>query len=281
MLINIIVFIGINILRLFFYLFEISPELQHNNVFVLTYWLSVPSEIDQLLRRPWTLVTYMFLQESFWHLLFNMLVLYYGGRIFLEYLDGKKLLKTYVLGGLVGAAFFIVAFNLFPVFSDAVPHALALGSSASVLAILIAIATYVPEYSLILFLIGKVKLKHVALFLVFIDIISIPSGNAGGHIAHLGGALWGFLYAHNLKKGRDLGGFFDRLNLNAIPNFFKKKQQPFQDVHVNKRPMTDEEYNIRKASKQQKLDKILDKISQSGYDSLTKEEKEFLFRNSD
>ncbi|MCF8230642.1 MAG: rhomboid family intramembrane serine protease [Bacteroidales bacterium] len=280
-LINVIVFVAINIINLFLWLFEIDGQSKISGISIVTEWLSVPSDLGQLFIRPWTLVTYMFLQEGFFHILFNMIILYFGGRIFTEYLSNKKLVKTYIFGGLIGAAFFILAFNIFPVFSDAQSRALALGSSASVLAVLIAIATYIPNYSVMLIFLGRVKLKYIAIFFVVIDVFSIQQGNAGGHIAHLGGAFWGFLYANNLKKGRELGTFFDRIKW---PNFSRKskssKKSHFEDVYVNSRPMTDEEYNAKKRERQKQIDKILDKISRSGYESLTKEEKEILFRNS-
>jgi len=282
-LINVAVFIVVNIINLFLWLFEVDGQSKITGISKVTEWLSVPSDLGQLFMRPWTPITYMFLQEGFFHILFNMIILYFGGRIFVEYLADKKLVKTYIFGGLVGAAFFVLAFNIFPVFSDAVPHALALGSSASVLAVLIAIATFVPDYSVMLIFLGRVKLKYIAIFFVVIDIFSIQQGNAGGHIAHLGGALWGFLYATNLKRGKDLGGFFDRIKWPEFSSAGKKKKRrkhQFENIHVNSRPMTDEEYNARKQARQKQIDKILDKISRSGYESLTKEEKEILFRNS-
>lgn len=279
MLINLVVFAAVNIINLFLFLFEASSTSDVANISTITYWLSVPSEISQLIGRPWTLITYMFLQEGFFHLLFNMIILYFGGRIFIEYLTEKQLLKTYIFSGLFGAAFFILAFNVFPVFSDSLPYALALGSSASVLGILIAIATYVPEYSVVLFLFGRMQLKYIAIIFIVIDIFSIQSGNAGGHIAHLGGAVWGFLYARNLKKGKDLATFFDRIRWPKV-RFKSKKKHHFEDVYVNRKPMTDEEYNARKVQNQKRMDEILEKISRSGYQSLTKEEKEILFKNS-
>lgn len=280
-LINVAVFIIVNIINLFLWLFEIDSQSKLTGISKVTEWLSVPSDPGQLIMRPWSLFTYMFLQEGFFHILFNMIILYFGGRIFTEYLTDKKLVKTYIFGGLVGAGFFILAFNVFPVFSDAASHALALGSSASVLAVLIAIATYVPDYSVILIFLGRVKLKYIAIFFVVIDVFSIQQGNAGGHIAHLGGAFWGFLYANNLKKGRELGSFFDKVKWPEFSGGSKKKKRgQFEDIYVNSRPMTDEEYNVKKQARQKQIDKILDKISKSGYESLTKEEKEILFRNS-
>ncbi|MBE0637695.1 MAG: rhomboid family intramembrane serine protease [Bacteroidales bacterium] len=277
--INVIIFVLVNLFRVIFWLFKVNnPEIAGGEVSWISYYLSVPAGIEQLIRRPWTLITYMFLHESFFHVLFNMMVLYFGGRIFLEYLDKRKLLSVYILGGLTGAFFYIAAFNLFPVFSQSVNYSIALGASASVLAILIAVATYVPEYSIMLFLFGRVKLKYLALIIILVDVLSIPKGNAGGHIAHLGGAFWGFLYIFILKNGSDLTINFPVLNGKWLKNMFVKQktsEQPFRG-----RPLTDDEFNARKKEQQERIDKILEKISRSGYSSLTKEEKALLFQSS-
>ena len=221
---------------------------------------------------PAQLVTYMFLHGGFTHLFFNMLMLYYGGKIFLQYFSEKQLLLTYIFGGLFGALFFILAFNAFPVFEDMKGHAFALGSSASVLSILIAAATYRPDYTLNLFLLGQVKMKWVAIVFVVIDFLSITKGNSGGHIAHLGGALWGFLYAFMLKSDFD------------IYKIFKKKAKirvkTVNSENYHRRPKTDEQYNAERAQEQEDVDRILEKIAKSGYSSLSDKEKEFLFRQS-
>jgi len=161
---------------------------------MVAYWLALPADFGQLILKPWSIITYMFLHEGFLHIAFNMLILYFGGQIFLQFLDAKKLIGTYILGGISGGLLFILTFNIFPVFNEIVSGALALGASASVMAVLIAIAAYVPNYTVRLMLLGNVKLKYIALFYVIMDIISIPQGNAGGHIAHLGGAFFGFYF---------------------------------------------------------------------------------------
>jgi hypothetical protein len=224
----------------------------------------------------------MFLQEDFFHIFFNMIVLYFGGRIFLEYLNERKLLSTYILGGLSGELFYILAFNVFPVFSESVYYSVALGASASVLAILVAAATYVPDYSVVLVLFGKVKLKYLALVVVLIDLLSISRGNAGGHIAHLGGAFWGFIYIWYFKKGTDMTLNLSSMNFRKFFKYFTKpKDTTKYDTTANEgRPLTDEEYNYRRNNHQEKIDHILDKISKSGYSSLTKDEKELLFKSS-
>ncbi len=282
-IINVAVFLLVNIVNLFLWLFQV----QNNpagipGISILTYYFSIPANIDSLLLRPWSIFTYMFLHENLFHVFFNMFVLYFGGRIFMEYLDDRKLLSTYILGGLSGAAFYIAAFNLFPVFSESVYYSVALGASASVLAVLIAVSTYVPEYSVVLFLFGRVKLKYLALILIAVDLLSINRGNAGGHIAHLGGAFWGFLYIKMMKQGRDVTLNLGNMNFKRFFRFFTKpkKSSPGSTGSGNSRPLTDEEYNFRKNEYQDRIDKILEKISKSGYNSLTKEEKELLFRSS-
>lgn len=272
LIINVALFISIKLCKLFFYLLNVPSD-----VFVtLTHWLAVPASLSVLLFKPWTLFTYMFLHIEFFHILFNMLMLFWFGRIFTEYLGNKKFISTYILGGLAGALLYIFAFNVFPVFYQIIPSAYALGASASVLAILVAIATYVPNYTMHLILIGPVKLKYIALFLVILDLLSIESGNPGGHIAHLGGAIFGFFYIRQLQKGRNLTGWFDKM-LDFFGTSFKPK--PKIKV-VYKRKKTDEEFNAEKKLKQERIDAILDKISKSGYESLTKEEKEILFNMS-
>lgn len=266
MLINIVIWLICLFISVFTWLFNIS------DISFVTKLFAVPSDISALAEKPWSVFTYMFLQEQFGHLFFNMLMLYYGGKIFLQYFSEKQLLLTYIFGGLFGALFFILAFNAFPVFEDMKGHAFALGSSASVLSILIAAATYRPDYTLNLFLLGQVKMKWVAIVFVVIDFLSITKGNSGGHIAHLGGALWGFLYSFMLKSDFD------------IYKIFKKKAKirvkTVNSENYHRRPKTDEQYNAERAQEQEDVDRILDKIAKNGYSSLSDKEKEFLFRQS-
>ena len=266
MLINISIWIICLFISVFTWLFNIS------DISFVTKLFAVPADISSLAEKPWSIFTYMFLQEEFWHLFFNMLMLYYGGQIFLQFFSQKQLLLTYIFGGLVGALFFILAFNAFPVFEDTKTYAFALGSSASVLSILIAAATYQPEYRLNLFLLGQVKMKWIAIIFVVIDLLSIPKGNSGGHIAHLGGALWGFLYAYLLKKD------FDFYLIFKSKARIKVKTRNAHNYH--QRPKTDEQYNAERAQEQEETDKILEKIAKNGYSSLSEKEKEFLFRQS-
>ncbi|HNC34127.1 MAG TPA: rhomboid family intramembrane serine protease [Bacteroidia bacterium] len=241
----------------------------------LTDWLAVPSSVKSLLYRPWTLITYSFYHENFLHILFNMLWLFFMGRLFTEYLGEKKLLTLYLVGGLCGSVLFIVFYNLFPLFSREVDIAVALGASASVLAITVAIATLLPDYEVGLFLPQwRVKLKYIAIALFVIDLLSITGNNAGGNIAHIGGAIFGFIYIKQLKNGRDLTGWLQRL----IEKITQKKKPSIKVVY--RKDASDESYHNKKANNQEAIDKILDKISRSGYASLTYEERDILFKAS-
>lgn len=269
--INLAVFIAYNIVKLILFLGQIPLENP------LTNYLAVPADLTALLFKPWTIITYMFFHEEFLHILFNMLWLYWFGIIFLEYLSQKKLVGVYIMGGLSGAAFYILAFNFLGVFRELLPVSVALGASASVLAVVISISTLKPNHTINLMFIGPVKLKYLAIFSVILDIISIPTSNAGGHIAHLGGALFGFLYVIAYDKGFDLiKPITWFLNLFS----FDRKQKSHLKVNYRKFDV-DYEYNKRKVEQQIGLDKILDKIAKSGYDSLSKEEKETLFKFKD
>jgi len=252
-------------------------------------WFMLPADLSKIVTKPWSLITYMFLHTSFLHILFNMIWLYFGGRIFLEYLNNRKLLSTYLLGGLAGGLLYILAFNALPVFQDILPVSKALGASASVLAILIAIATYVPNYTVRLFVLGDVKLKYIAIFSVAMDVISIPSGNAGGHIAHLGGALFGYLYASQLKNGKNISAGFERFLdrfFNWISSLGTKsprmkpvyKSTSGESKKYNTR--SDSAYHANREVRQKRMDEILDKIKDSGYESLSADERKFLFEFS-
>ena len=239
-------------------------------------FLAVPASFSSLILKPWTVITYMFLHESFWHILFNMLWLYWFGRIFSDYLDQKKLVSVYILGGLSGALLYILSFNIFPAFSETLHVSIALGASASIMAIVVATAAYVPDYTVHLFLLGRVKIKYIAIGIFLLTSVFDFSTNTGGKIAHIGGAIFGFVYALRYKQGKDTGRWINRL-LDTIATWFK----PREKMEVSyKKPMTDIEYNQIKADHQEKIDKILEKIAKGGYDSLTKEEKEILFKES-
>ena len=270
LIVNVGIWIMVAFANLFLWLYK-SPGTN-----LLVKWLSVPADWMELIRKPWTIVTYMFLHERFWHLFFNVWMLWFGGMIFTRFLSQKQLALTYGLGGLVGALFFVLAYNLFPVFETAKYTAVAMGASASVLAILVAAATYKPDYGLNLLLFGQLKFKWLAIAFVVIDLLSISAENPGGHIAHLGGALFGFVYGFILRKS--LGQPSESKRKQRKP---KMEYTPYEEIHDEPQaPRSDEEYNRQKAEKERDVDVILDKIAKDGYASLTAEEKEFLFKNS-
>ena len=267
--INVGVFLLVQLLYVFSFLFSLP-------LLAIIDYFSLPANTLLLTKKPWSIITYMFLHKGFMHLLFNILWLYFGGQIFLSFFDNKKLTSTYVLGGISGAGLFIISFNIFPVFENALPNAMALGASASVLAIIIAITTKSPNYIIRLFLIGNVKLKHIAFFSIALDILSIPQGNAGGHIAHLGGAFFGYLYVKQLNGGNDMASGFNKIMdyLSSILRDTPKLKKTYS------RKKSDQDFKKEKVQEQAKIDKILDKIAKSGYEGLTKHEKDILFKAS-
>ena len=279
-LINTGAWLMVKVLQVLFYLFN-QPDVAIADGWI-THYFALPAAFPALVARPWTFLTYMFLHIDFWHILFNMLWLFWFGKIFLEFMNSRQLVITYLLGGLAGGLFYVCAFNFFPVFREILPMSVALGASASVMAIVIATSFYVPNYSIQLLFIGRVKIIYLALALFIIDFFAIPSGNAGGHLAHIGGALWGFIYVLLIRQG--FGKQFFRFPGNLTEGI--KKFFHFRKLHVSsrnpeyKRPVTDDEYNFNKNLQVKKIDEILDKIAKGGYDTLTREEKEFLFRSS-
>jgi membrane associated rhomboid family serine protease len=240
-------------------------------------WMSLPASFGQFLLRPWTLITYMFLHYELFHLIFNLLWLYSFGRIFLEYHQPQKLLFLYLLGGLSGGVFFMVAYNFFPYFQHAIAFSQLLGASAAVIAIVIATAVYVPNHVINLIIIGPVKIKWIALFSVILYVVNLTGDNAGGNFAHLGGAFFGLFYMTMLKSGYDISSrterFFDHL-------FNWSKSNKKLKVEYNSGHYRDYSYNRSKKAQQEEINRILDKISTSGYDSLNSEEKEMLFKMS-
>jgi membrane associated rhomboid family serine protease len=272
-IVNIVVYILVNLVKLYLFLFQVNYFQGPVDMSPLVFWTAVPADIQVLVTKPWTVFTYMFLHENLWHLFFNMIMLYFGGLIFKEYLGSKKLLIVYIFGGLAGAAFYIAAFNVFPAFAKDLPLSVALGASASVLAIIVAIATYIPNYNVRLFLLGQIKFKWIAVIYIVLDLLSIQKENPGGHIAHLGGAFFGFVYILALKRGLIVTQFWA-----PFKKLFKPK--PKMKATYSKKPLTDDEFNYQRKVDQQRIDEILDKIKKSGYESLSKEDKEMLFKES-
>tara|TARA_B100000768_G_scaffold147045_1_gene140370 strand:- start:527 stop:1111 length:585 start_codon:yes stop_codon:yes gene_type:complete len=190
-----------------------------------------------------------------------MIWLHFAGKLFLDYFNEKQFFSTYILGGICGGILFILSFNYLPAFEIANQNAKAMGASASVLAIMFAISTHIPNYRIQIPFIGMIKIKYLAIALIILDVISIPKGNAGGHIAHIGGALFGYIYAKQLNKGIDISkNLYQLINIVSLKNIFKKQNKTKKN--------------------QTKIDTILEKISKSGYSSLNKQEKEILFNAS-
>lgn len=244
-------------------------------------WLEyagVPADPEFLAYRPWTLLTYMFTQFEFLHLLFNMLWLYWFGTFFLDHFSSRKLLTVYLLGGISGAFLYILAYNTVPFLIPSRLDTFAIGASASVMAIVFAVCTYLPKERIYIFLIGPVKLITLAIFTAVIDIISIPSGNAGGHIAHLGGALFGYFFILGIKRDHDVTRV-PALLLEKLKGIFSHRKKMKVKYKKSVPEMNDREYNEYKKERDKTINLILDKISHSGYESLTTEEKEILFKN--
>ncbi len=267
--INLGVFIIIQATIIFVHLFG-----REEFIYNMISYLAVPTDGVKLITRPWTLVTYMFTHKGFFHILFNLLWLYWFGKIFLSYLTEKQLLSIYLLGGLAGAALYIISFNLFPGLKDQVATSMALGASASVMAVVMAIAFIEPNYKIYVILIGPVKILYVALVGFALSSLVDFSVNTGGKIAHIGGAAMGYVFTLQYNKGKDMTMGFARF-LDKFFNLFRTRKK-MRVTH--KKTANDYEYNKQKADNQKEVDRILDKISKKGYDSLTKEEKEILFK---
>ena len=241
-------------------------------------WFELPKEFFEFLSQPWSLVTYSFFHGGLWHLLMNMLILYFTARILLNLFGPKTFINVYFLGVIAGGLLFLLSYNLLPGLVKMNTSGI-IGASAGVMAVLIFVCAYIPnqEVRLIFF---NIKLWYLGAFLVLLDLIQIPSGNAGGHIAHLGGALLGYVYARQLTNGNDIGGGFSKF-LDGLANMFKgkEKKSPLKTVHRRQKTSSAKKsVNYEKESHQRKIDAILDKISKSGYESLSKAEKDFLFK---
>ena len=277
--------IGINVavFVLFFFFRTLAFLFGFNSDFLLE-WLVFPKELGEFIFKPWSIITYAFLHSGIWHLLSNMLILYFSGVYFLNYFSPKKLLNFYFLGAIFGALVYMASYNLFPAFQGT-GRSYLIGASAAVMSILVGIATHIPHMRVRLILIGSIKLWWIAAFLVIIDIIQIPISNPGGHLAHLGGAGFGYLYAKQLGKGNNIASGFEKF-LDWFGSLFSSKpatqrKSNLKTVHKRKPGASAASGFSTKAQnkkeQQEKIDAILDKISKSGYDSLTKQEKDYLF----
>ena len=264
--INVGLFLLIRLTAIVLMLFNMSgfPYLQY---------LQMPSSPELLLYRPWTVITYMFTHYDFLHILFNMLWLYWFGGLFLQFFNERQLGGLYVIGGIAGGLLFMLAYNIFPYFRNAAPCSFLIGASASVMAIVFAVSFYQKDMEINLFLLGRMKLIYLALLSFIIDLLAMTSANAGGHIAHIGGALLGIWFASLIKRGKDMTSPINWV-IDRVVNLGKRK--PKMRVTYYK-PETDYEYNARKHQEEVDIDTILDKLKRSGYESLSSEEKKRLF----
>lgn len=249
-------------------------------------YLELPADPGRLLRTPWTPLTYMFVHVDFIHVLFNMLMLYWFGRIFLEFYNQKQLVGLYILGGLAGALFYVLGVNFIPYFASVRPAALLCGASASVMALIFAAVVHSPEYRIRLALIGEIRLKYLGLIILLLDFVCFAGSNLGGTLAHAGGCIMGVAYGLlYVRKGIDLTS-----PITAIMNFFSsprfgkvgfKKSFGFANKRKKekeeKKPRTDREWNEHNSSKDERINAILEKIKKTGYSGLTDEEKRELF----
>ena len=268
--VNAAIFILIKLTIIILLLFNISGD------FIVSY-LAIPADLTQLLHRAWTPITYMFFHEGFFHIFFNMIGLYWFGRIFLLFFSEKQLVGLYLLGGLIAALFYVVAFNIFPYYSPLIHESLLLGASGSIMAILLATTIKSPNMELQMLFLGNVKLKYIAIFYVLTSFFGITSANGGGELAHLGGALAGYFFVVSLRQGKDMTKFLNRI-LDIFTDLFRpRKLRVKPNPYRKNAPVSDAEFNMNKARKIAEIDRILDKIKTSGYDSLSAEEKKRLF----
>ena len=288
---NVLVFLILTTLRLLTGLGLPLPTLPG------AFGLATSADPAILMFRPWSAVTHMFAHTEVWHLAMNMLILWWMGGMFRGYFGDPRTLSTYLMGGLSGFVLYVAATNLVPSFPQG---GYALGASSAVMALMVATATYLPDTVIRLFLIGPVKLKWVAVAYVVLDYVALSNGsNVGGHLGHIGGAAYGFFYMRGMQSNRDLGAPMEKLIDWFVTTFGRssgtahpaRRKRPnrgkgLRSVHRSvdvegktHRAQTDEEFNAEKKARQERIDRILDKISKVGYDQLTKEEKDFLFRH--
>lgn len=285
--INILVFFVVLVFRVFMTIGGLG------NVYstVLSY-LMMPASLPRLATQPWSIFTYMFLHEGIFHILFNMLFLFWFGQLIHQFLGSRKLANLYILGGLAGAVFYVLIYNLAPYFSQSVGSSLMLGASAGVFAIVVGAATLSPNTTFFLLLLGPVKIKYIAIFYVIISFANSAGANAGGELAHLGGALLGYLYIVQLRRGNDWGLPVQKVGIFFEDLFSRRKSNVKVSYRKAKTTSGGGFSSFKKSSKstpfpansgeatQEEIDKILDKIADRGYEALNKEEKRKLFEFS-
>ncbi len=265
-IINIIVFVSVSFIQVILTISGLSSFFT-----LLINKLMLPASLGTFILQPWSIISYFFLHMNFMHILWNMLFLYWFGKIITDNIGNNALISLYVLGGIIGGLLYMATYNIIPYYGERVSESLMLGASAGVFSVVVGSATLMPNYTFYLLLIGPVRIKYIALFYVLLSFFDVAGSNAGGEIAHLGGAFIGYIFIKQLQNGVNIGeGIINLINL-----FNKKKRK--------KESKNDVSQDLRKGSmepSQDEVDKILDKISDSGYSSLTKKEKERLFNAS-
>lgn len=276
-IINVAVFVVINLLRVFFFFGQADGYYD-----IFRSFLALPSHSQTLLIRPWTIFSYMFVHEGFFHILFNMLWLLWFGRLIQEYLGTKRVIGLYVMGGLMGGALYLLAYNLHPAFAGVVETSNLIGASAGTTALVVGAAIFMPNFTMYLLLLGPVKIKYIAAVVIFLSIIGTTGANAGGEFAHLGGALMGWLFISQIRKGNDLGAWV--ISAMSFVRALFKPSPKIKVTHRAEKKSTSAQARSKSVradgTTQEEIDAILDKISQSGYESLSKEEKQKLFNAS-
>lgn len=249
--------------------------------FLLT-WLAMPSSFKELMWKPWTVFTYCFTHENLWHILFNLLWLYGIGRIFMEFFSPKQLSALYLLGGIAGALIYLVAYNVLPPLLGT--QGLLIGASASVMAIVVAVGLYAPNYKIGILFLGQISLKWIALVMVVLSVMSIQGDNPGGNIAHLGGALIGLWFATAIRKGHDITRWLNKL-LDGMASFkirmpARRKSKPQVGQPVGGTAYRGNTTSNDDTPTEEELDRVLAKLKRSGYSALTDKERDILFKAS-
>lgn len=285
-IINVAVFLFLVLLNV------LSTLFNFREFFAIVYdQFSIPPVFSEFLTRPWTIITYAFAHDlsGIFHILFNMLVFYWFARLVVEYLGGDKVITIYVLGALAGGVAYLMVYNLIPFYEARSGFQGMVGASAAVYAVVVAAATLIPNYTFFLLFIGPVKIKYIAAFYIVLSFLGSVGSNAGGNIAHLGGALMGFVFIKQLQKGNDLGAWI--LSIMRFVKSLFARQSNIKVSYKKSRPSEKRRSGTKSSTNtpgttsptrasQEEIDAILDKISERGYESLTKEEKQKLFNAS-
>jgi membrane associated rhomboid family serine protease len=285
-LINVIIYVTILVLRTVFH-YALSSQVYE----IIMSQIKLPASLSSFAYKPWTLITNFFAHEGFFHILFNMLFLYWFGQVIEEYIGGRRVISLYILGGISGGVVFLVMYNVTPYLQAGLSGATLIGASGGIFAIIVGLATLLPDYTVFLLFLGAVRIKYIAAFYILLSVAELVGSNPGGNLAHLAGALVGFGFIKSLKKGVDWGeplySFLDFINALFAPRPSRPKMprrertpEPTVASSSNKKSKSEPINTSDLAPDQDEIDTILDKISKSGYESLSREEKQKLYKAS-